>query len=277
MRSVRDLLEASIDYAGLFPPAALPMISAVRNYAEYRRGPHGWALGRFVVAAERFAEFEDAYRQLDECRRGGAPWKFSGLGRAPAAVDTVELKAESPGEIRKSMELLPPGVTAYFEIPTAQHPGGFLTQLAQCGARAKVRTGGVTPEMVPASSDIARFLSACAHAKVRFKATAGLHHAVRSLHPLTYEAHGPCAVMHGFLNVFLAAALVDCGGSQAEALGTLEETAGAAFRFDDDGVSWHGYRLTTGQLRSAREDFAVSFGSCSFEEPMSDLEELGLL
>ena len=42
------LLEGLVDYAGLYPPAALAMSSAVRQYAQYRAAGSGWMLGRFV-------------------------------------------------------------------------------------------------------------------------------------------------------------------------------------------------------------------------------------
>ena len=35
MRALNELLHASIDYAGLFPPAQLDMTTAVENYARY--------------------------------------------------------------------------------------------------------------------------------------------------------------------------------------------------------------------------------------------------
>ena len=111
-----------------------------------------------------------------------------------------------------------------------------------------------------------------------FKATAGLHHPVRAMRPLTYQPDSPSAMMHGFVNVFLAAALLwHRGSNEADALATLEETSPAAFVFDDKCVSWHDHSLTAAQLRSARRKFAISFGSCSFEEPIQDLKDLGWL
>ena len=43
------------------------------------------------------------------------------------------------------------------------------------------------------------------------------------------------------------------------------------------GLGWRSHRIGTEQLRSARSEFAHSFGSCSFEEPVGELRELGLL
>jgi hypothetical protein len=55
-KSLRALMAGAIDYAGLFPPAKLPMDQAIRNYARYRQEPESWMLGRFVCPAARFDE-----------------------------------------------------------------------------------------------------------------------------------------------------------------------------------------------------------------------------
>jgi hypothetical protein len=168
----------------------------------------------------------------------------------------------------------PQGVTTYFEIPVNEDP----KPLAAMGVRAKIRTGGATADAFPSCADLAHFLQACAIANVPFKATAGLHHPVRSTHRLTNAVDSPTAIMHGFVNVFLAAALLwHRGSTEADALATLEETSPDAFRFEDNCVTWHGRSLTASQLSSARRKFAISFGSCSFEEPIEDLETLGWL
>ncbi len=61
------------------------------------------------------------------------------------------------------------------------------------------------------------------------------------------------------------------------ALELLEESSAGAFQFDRDGVGWREYRLSQGEIAAARCDFAVSFGSCSFTEPIEDLRALHLL
>jgi len=254
--SLRALLAGLVDYAGLFPPASLEMPAALRNYAAYRTGPHAWALGRFVVPAARFDEVDAAF-------------PCSVIGRPARMVDSCELKVDRASDVPAP----PPGVVAYYELPIAEDPA----PLAGTGARAKVRTGGLTPDAFPTSDLLARFIARCAHARVPFKATAGLHHPLRGEHRCTYAQDSPKALMHGFVNVFLAAALLWCGGSEKDAIATLEEERPVAFRFDEDSVAWHAQRLTTDELRASREQFAISFGSCSFDEPMEDLQQLGWL
>lgn len=240
-RSLRALLEHLVDYAGLFPPAALTMQDAVRNYARYREGEYAWALGKFVVPQARAAEVPQEF-------------PLSILG-----VD--EVKATSEAEIAE----FPPDV--YVEIADIT----LLDAIKRHGQRAKIRTGGITADAFPAIDNVAAFLRACKAKGIAFKATAGLHHPLRCVKPLTYEPNAPLGTMHGFLNVFLAAAMLD----HVDAI--LEETDPSAFAFDDDGASWRGHRVSTEDLIATRRDFATSFGSCSFEEPIHDLKELGWL
>jgi len=54
--SLRALLEGIIDYAGLFPPSALPLDEAIRNYARYRKDDDSWMLARFICPAGSLKE-----------------------------------------------------------------------------------------------------------------------------------------------------------------------------------------------------------------------------
>ena len=141
-----------------------------------------------------------------------------------------------------------------------------------------MRTGGVTAEAFPHPDVLADFVCTCAAADVPFKATAGLHHAVRAHYPLTYEPGCPKGLMHGFLNLFLCATLVRTHHSDsATAAAILKETDPEAFRFSDTLVNWHEYVISDEQLGVTRESFALSYGSCSFEEPVEELQRLGVL
>jgi hypothetical protein len=83
--------------------------------------------------------------------------------------------------------------------------------------------------------------------------------------------------MYGFLNVFLAAAWLRDGMADADAERLLEERSADAFVISDAGIAWRGHRLDADALRRARTEAIVSFGSCSFTEPVGDLRALGLL
>jgi hypothetical protein len=148
-----------------------------------------------------------------------------------------------------------------------------LPVLADHGARAKIRLGGVTPESVPSVEVVAAFLSACMRERVAWKATAGLHHAVRGVHELA--PGGARATMHGFVNVFLAGALAYFGADEKAIIKTLSEEDPGAFKADDDVLRWHDSTMIADQLERVRSEFAISFGSCSFDEPVEDLKGMG--
>ena len=301
--SLRDLLLGLIDYAGLFPPAALDMPMAARKYAEYRESEYRWALGRFVVPVARLDEFEKAAEGIlpDGGWEGNDFWRLSALGGADlssdlnriakfnqkhatlvspadiAIIDTIEVKAERPADIENAMKLMPAKLTPYFEIPIKVDPTELIKSVAKAGARAKARTGGVTVDAFPSSFNLAHFIKICAEEDVPFKATAGLHHPLRSINRLTYDPDSESALMHGFLNVFLAATFAQNGMNIDQLVELLEEKSPEAFQFNSGGVTWRDEMIARGQLQNARSVFAIAFGSCSFEGPIEDLKRKWLL
>jgi hypothetical protein len=285
--SLHILLHGLIDYAGLFPPAGLKMADAVANYSRYKNGPNAWALGRFVVSAGRLEEFETYFvpdrsmwhlsvligqNPADDLAR---VTEFNGRHRHSAIIDTLEAKVSDTAAIRELKSEVPESILVYFEIPNSD-PAELVAAIAATHARAKVRTGGLTPEMFPSEQQVLRFLSACINANVAFKATAGLHHPVRCVKSLTYEKDAPSGTMHGFLNVFLATAFLLDGVPESELERLLLDDDPANFDFEEGTAVWRGHRLTQARLLESRV-LAASFGSCSFEEPISDLVALNLL
>ena len=294
MSAIQTLLRGSIDYAGLFPPAGLAMGTAVANYAKYRAGPAAWALGRFIVPVSRLAEFESV-----ASRGPGGPWRLGVLagadlhadlisvaefnrrhsrdGAADIVADVIEVKADSERRIAEILRLVPQDLQPYIEIPTDADPTALVAAIGRLGGRAKVRTGGITPEAFPPTADLLRFLQACIRAGVALKATAGLHHPVRAEYRLTYASDSPCGAMFGFLNLFLAVAFLRAGLSEALAARLLEEGNPETFQADAAGISWRHHRVDLPLLHQVRKDGIISFGSCSFTEPIQDLESLHLI
>jgi hypothetical protein len=291
------LTRGLIDYAGLFPPAALDMRAAVENYGEYRAGPDAAALGRFIVPLERLGEMERCVGESIRSEVSAEPWTLSVLvsGDALAArdhinsfnrfhqqqsanprlsVDAVEIKRSRADEILRDCVALPGTITPYFEIPLDAQLGENLRAIKSCGARAKIRTGGITAEAFPAATQVVGFIRACHEMGLAFKATAGLHHPLRSSYPLTYESDAPTGTMYGFLNVFLGAALLQSGASDQLAQQLLEETDPSSFQWVGESVRWRDRTITTEQMETTRSDLAVSFGSCSFREPVDELKQL---
>jgi hypothetical protein len=314
LEPIRTLLAGLIDYAGLFPPAKLDMARAAEAFAHAKRSEHEWALGRFICPVSRLREFSKAAAVLMPGTHGTSgyrehalaadPWRVSVIvdgklhedlevieafnthhmreDNGLAAVDALEMRVALPSEIDHFVGLIPDEIYPFFEFPADVVRGGdargYIAALAGHGAAAKIRTGGITPDAFPSPRQVAEFIVACVSAEVPFKATAGLHHPIRSEHPLTYDPGCPRGVMHGFLNVFLTAAFVATHRIDVKrAERALQETDARAFVFTPDGVRWEGLVLDTMQLAMMRERVALSYGSCSFDEPIADLKALGLL
>lgn len=291
-------MAGAVDYAGLFPPAALGMGEAVRNYAAYRTGTQAWMLGRLIVPVARLGECRAAADALADTPGACTAWNLSALsGRDVAAdirairtfnetgptaparrlvIDTIEFRAVGPAEITRARPELAGDLQVYVEIPVDTDPAPLLAAIGDAGWRAKVRTGGVAEESFPSPRHLARFILGCVRSGLMFKATAGLHHPLRGRYPLTYDAASPRAMMYGFLNVFLATGAAAAGGSEEEVRQILEETDPGTLRMDPEGISWRHRRLSLNDVTTLRARFAASFGSCSFEEPLNDLRQMGL-
>lgn len=312
MQTVHALMRGLIDYAGLFPPAKLDMAPTVRNYAAYRDAWQGEFLARLVVPVARLDEFEreaisllprevgestdddsdddemlvDPWRITALTKQAGDPGLDDDLDRIArfndehsdpengfAVVDAIELKAEDVAGIERAVDTIPPDYQAFFEIPwQAGEIRGMVAAVAGEGLGAKVRTGGMTPDLFPPSDALARFIRACAMAEVPMKATAGLHH------PIRHFNEGQKVTMHGFVNVISACALALTQRADHETLtSVLDEQAASAFLFTDDAIVWRNHKITLDQLERTRERFFLSIGSCSMDEPTDDLKAMGLL
>lgn len=287
------LMAGLIDYAGLFPPAGLGMEAAVAAYAAHRRGADRWMLGRFVVPVARLAEFEAAFAALGSAERGAGAWELSALlgsdvardGRAveafnaarrgDAVIRAVEARADGVAQITGARTAVPPAFELVCEVPLRGDLRWLLAAVRSVGGRAKLRTGGVTPPDIPAPDAVLRFLEGCAAIRLPFKATAGLHHAVRAERALTYAPESERAMMFGYLNVLLAAAALWLARPRPEAIRLLEAGDADAVAVGADEVRWGASRFTAGEIRRVRREFALSIGSCSFEEPVRELRELG--
>lgn len=288
MTAARALMAHLVDYAGLFPPAGLDMLTAARRYREYLTGEDRWALGRFVVPAARLAEFETAFEEVC-CGEHEPVWRLSVLASADASrdaravadlprgamrVESLEVKAGAAEDTGRFLSNWEPEIPAYVEFPSGAAEA-MLPVLARFGARAKIRTGGVTAEAFPAIDAVADFLLACARRRVAFKATAGLHHAVRAAYKLTYEADSARATMHGFANVLLAAMLAWRGAEKQAVMETLALAQAQAFSFHEESVQWLKFEAGVDEIAATRRDFATSYGSCSFTEPLEEARRLG--
>ena len=285
--SATALLAAAVDYAGLFPPAALDMRQAVAEYAAARAGGDAWLLGRFVTPAARLPEFVRERTALP----GTLPvWPVSAIVGAESGTDLTAIaatNASASGHSRvDALECQPASLDGidwladragacevFVEIPAGADVAAWMARIAARRLGAKIRTGGVTAAAFPSAADVVAFLDAATRAGVRFKATAGLHHAVRGAYRLTYEPAAPQATMFGYLNVLLAAASLRAGHPTAIAEQVLLRDDTTSLTFADDAVRWGALAFPTALVSATRASLA-GFGSCSFREPADELRPL---
>ncbi len=296
--AARVLLDGIVDYAGVFPPSALSLHDAVHHYARYRGGESGWMLGRFVCPVQSLGEFSEVAEPLLPRDAGALPWRLAAIGtgdhaadsdaiaalnenhrwswdECSAVADTVETRAATPADIDAIDRAFARETQVYVEVPWENDVTPFIAALARVGRRAKLRTGGVTPDAFPSSAAVIAFVECCVQHGVAFKATAGLHHALCGSYPLTYETGALQSPMFGYLNLFLLTALTVQGHERAVRERVLAASDATAFTFADDAVTWNDVRVDRNELARVRERVAISFGSCSFTEPVQEVRALG--
>lgn len=289
--SLHAMLAGLVDYAGLFPPAKLDMAPTVANYAGYLAGDDSWALGKLIVPAARLDEFEQHAAAHLPAGDNDDPWQltvlvkydrldddllrvtaFNDTHAGRAQVQVIELRAESAGDIDHALDRIPDDMFPFFEIAVADDPRGLIAAIAGSDAGAKVRTGGTEASAYPTPEHLARFIAACAAANVPFKATAGLHH------PLRHFSEAVGTDEFGFLNVFTAGVLARTGKTtERELAAILVDQSPDSFDFGLDQLRYVDRDIGVDQVRDARATFAISYGSCSFTEPLADLRTLNLM
>ena len=306
----RALLERLIDDAALFPPAELPMRAALRYHARLRESAYWWVTGRFVVAASRLDELaavRDPAQPLElsvilDAAMSGAKGDTVRadlhridrvLGTAGITVASLELRVPGAGldqagltrSVSEIAERWPTEPVSFWYEPSysagwSTPPDAALATLAAVrGAAApnvtvgaKVRCGGQLAGATPSVEDLAAFVVAAQAHDVPWKATAGLHNSVRGAHGVVAGA-----VPHGFLNLFIAGIALHAGALDATRVAdVIAESDPRAFVVDPVHLAWRDVRVEAEQAAAARER-CVSFGSCSFDEPVNDLRELGIL
>jgi hypothetical protein len=302
----RILLEGIVDYAGVYPPAAMAMPAAVRNYAHYRASGAGWMLGRFVCPAAALDEFSRLAEPLLPRDAGAIPWRLTAVSSGDVAadleriagfnerhrvcfeecgalVDSFEARVSTADELARLDGTVPRDLITFVEIPLTSSAAveTLIPMLGARGRRAKLRAGGVTADAFPAPAALVAFLANCIKYGVVAKATAGLHHPLRGAYRLTYAPDAPSGMMYGFLNVFLAAALLALDGAPADAEVLLQESDAEHLTIGEFGITWQGpsqaITFDRAVLQRVRDRVMVSFGSCSFTEPVDEIRAMGWL
>jgi fumarylacetoacetase len=315
LSSVRALLAGVIDYAGLFPPASLPLDEAIRNYARYRKEPEAWLLGRFICPAARLAELAVYHEELFG---DGPPFAFTVLGRggstAAEFLDNLRLDLEAAAafrqrhrqrvwvdafevrlpahvpftydqflqRVRQALDASgPPGMRLFFEVGFGPdwrgQIKGALKALADCN-NSESKTGRLGFKMRCGGLEAAAFPSTEQVAQVlalSSRLAVPLKATAGLHHPLRRFDATVQTKMHGFINLLVAAAMA--GDDEEKIKQILNEEDIRQFAFREESCAWRDLQSDMDGIATLRHERFLSFGSCSFDEPRDDLRALGLL
>ena len=276
-----------LDDAAVFPPGSLPLAEAVPAHLAHLESAQGPLVGPFVVAASALPSLGELVEDLPP-RSFAVSVTVQGPGAVRASLETaaripaLDVRAVEVGvptgvvaaeDVVPTLDLAVRGdlgrtadgsrVTVFVELPRDERRGALIGELAGTAYLAKLRTGGVRADLHPDAAELGSAIVALVRAGVPFKATAGLHHAVRNTDAATgFE-------QHGFVNVLVAVAASLEGADSAEASVVLADRNGA-------GLAASLAALPVGQAEQVRSVFR-SIGTCSIDQPVSDLASLGLV
>jgi len=305
-----------IDYAGLFPPAKLPLGEAFDRYLEHRRGEHGWMLARFVCPAARLSDLVPMLGRLgaddpriDLCvlgRGGDSPEAFhSGVTTdthlmrvfANEHADRVEL---SQYEVRLPQQGAPTrlddvvanaidqihgtfgeGLLPFFETSLLEGWDSRVPDAVEAIAAAASKTGGAGLKIRCGGAEASAFPTAAAltTAIVTTRQADLPLKATQGLHhPVRHFNSSLETMEHGFLNLFTAGVLASARDlSPDRILDVVDEESPHTFQFSHRGLAFRDLEVDSTQIAEARRTAVTSFGSCSFSEPRDDLKDIGLL
>ena len=179
------------------------------------------------------------------------------------AVVGVEATATTVADVIRVSQSVDPRIRTIHRTADRDDTDALLDAIRDVGCYAKLRTGGVTPDRFRSARDVARVLSGCQARRVPLKATAGLHHPVRSVFSVTGHQDAPRALMHGFVNVLFAAVLCAAGSRHQDQLErVLDERNPRAFAMESDGIRWRDAVVSNADCADARAQLLRSVGSC---------------
>lgn len=297
--SLKYFLTGLIDYAGFYPPAGLDIKTALGNYARYLEGENGWMLGRCIIPATQLhrVAVHAGFRCSVIVSSTVSQEELDRLSSFQGQVEMVETRLpENAHSIDRCTDhllhlqsrLLQVGLQgaqlfveaedvtpvvlaiASFNNSHNEHSNSGGEVIKNVGY--KLRCGGLIKKSFPSPEEVAEVISICREHEIPLKFTAGMHYPLRSLSP---EIE---VMQHGFINIFGAALL--CWNenlSTSEIAECLRDENANNFHFSKEMFSWGEKTISAGEINRLRRSKVISFGSCSFAEPVEALNSLGFL
>lgn len=310
------LLAGIIDYAGLFPPAKLPMDDAFRRFLEHRSSNEGWMLARFVCPVARLGELEPLLEGTEPSRlplalavlgRGGDTLEdflasiekdsgalnaFSVRQQGRTTVDAFEVRLPDSGGVAVAVNqawgrLTDHGsrpMTPFFEVSLLGEWRPRLPAAAAAVRDTDRKAGaanriGLKIRCSGLNADAVPEVDAVAAAIATCRAVDVPLKATQGLHH-PFRHHDPEleTKVHGFINLFAASVLAHVHDLPVKKLVEIvAETDPEAFVVGSERLAWREFGATAEQVADARQSVLTSFGSCSFAEPRNDLQALEIL
>jgi len=314
--SVKTLLNGLFDYAGMFPPASLPLENALEEYLGHRSEPDAWMVGPFVVPVGKLIELNTLLAD----RALHTPLSFIVLPRSAASgSESLDLWAEDLAACTEF--LVQANGNAVIESFEFRFPVGLFNDpelAARFAAQTAALFSGAGFEEATLFGEIVRTESFLSELPIYFLTLASaqrmprmlgkircggmdtkafpsplelahfIHTAIRVAHPFKATAglHHPVRFlnteqgvrMHGFLNVFFAVTLGRVHDLKpSDIQEIIEEENPVSFEFTSSGIKWKNLTATNTDFIHDRRMLGLSIGSCSFDEPRADLIGLGWL
>ncbi len=299
----RAVFSNLIDYAGLFPPAALSLAETFQNYSLYQKGDRAWIVGGLIVQASHLTNVATLLQEnrleplslslVTKNPRGDLESAAASLStlKNQASIKNIEIGLDAVRPLTEQLTEIQDSLVAFeatlgrpnvfFEIPSEEKFLSSSLDLLQHLQQTRQRTGsmmgyklrcGGLPLGAPAPVMVGKVLKACAAREVPVKFTAGLHHPL----PLA----GVADAVHGFFNMFFAAFVANAFDASEDTLVAILSASPPSApppQFSDDLVSWCGFSLNASTIAELRTKRVLSFGSCSFMEPTDEAEKMGWL
>lgn len=301
--SLHYFLDKLIDYSGLFPPAKLEIDNSLNNYADYIKSDDKWMMSQFIIPVSRLHEistksmdnFSEAFPLSLSLISGNiinefnlvnqfldtfqSKVVFSGYESRISDLATFSQSLVNVHQLCKSQNLdfnafheVSPSDNWVVEMNKAVSLISAFNADYKTNIGLKLRCGGIDANMFPSAENIGHTILACKYAHLPMKFTAGLHH------PIRHYNESIQAEMYGFFNVFIGGMVAHKFDVELDILiGILLDEKPENFIFDENGLCWKNYSISNQEIQKYRQESFISYGSCSFNEPREDLQQLGLL
>lgn len=313
----RELLSGIIDYAGLFPPAKLPMDEAFGRFIRHRSSRDGWLLARFVCPAARLDELSPILENTDPGQE--TPIRIAALGSGgddpptfadaletditamngyicrhdeTSLIDVFETRLPIHGDSASAVdfaldqigEKLTPGNRTFFELSLlddweSRFESGATAIAAASHEIDPNRRAGLKIRCGGVDASAVPSVEAVATAIIIARDAALLLKATQGLHhPFRHHDESLGAEVHGFLNLVTATILARAHDLD---LRTVREIIAdqnpRSFSVSETALRWRDLESRFEDVVDGRLTAFTGFGSCSFSEPRDDLAALGLI